>query len=37
VNSYFEREIGGDAMLDIKLSRPLTRVHSHIALGPMEP
>ncbi len=27
--------VGGEAMLDIKLNRPLTRVHSHIALGPV--
>ena len=28
-------EIGGEAMLDIKLARPLTRVNSHVALGPL--
>lgn len=30
-------EIGGRAMVDIKLARPLTRSHSHIALGPARP
>ena len=28
-------ELGGEALLDIKLERPLTRVNSHIALGPL--
>ena len=28
-------ELGGEGLLDIKLERPLTRVNSHIALGPL--
>lgn len=28
-------ELGGEALLDIELARPLTRVNSHIALGPV--
>ncbi len=28
-------ELGGEALLNIKLARPLTRIKSHIALGPI--
>lgn len=31
----FLGEIGGQALIDIRLDRPLTRVHSHIAIGPI--
>ena len=30
-------ELGGRAIVDIKLARPLTRLHSHVALGPARP
>ncbi len=29
------RELDGQALVDIELARPLTRAHSHIALGPV--